>query len=209
MEFALNETAKCIYTTINSESSVCTIKNASADDYASVIRTLIDNGYELKEENVKDFHKFSAYSNSGTGVFVNYFFNINEITICIESRSKYFLYHDEIEKQSVSSQITQVHLKDFGMSYVIRLSDGRFIIIDGGWDYPEDAKRLYEVLQSSSADGKIVIAAWIFTHMDCDHYRCINVFTESYSRDITVQKFMFNFPSKSKNVQIQSEIGVL
>lgn len=198
MEFKLSETAKCIYTTINSESAVCTIKNASAEDYASVTHVLIQNGYELKEENSKAFHKFGAYLKAKTGVFVNYFVNINEITVCTERETNYFSYCDEMERPLLSSQITQVHLKDFGMSYVIRLCDGRFIIIDGGWDYSEDAERLYEALRSGFGSGEIVIAAWIFSHMDCDHYRCINAFTELHRRDVTVQKFMFNFPARSK-----------
>ncbi|MBE6965716.1 MAG: hypothetical protein E7441_06750 [Ruminococcaceae bacterium] len=199
MEFVLNENAICIDTVINSESTVRTIKNATAKDYASVVCALAENGYEPKGETDTAFHKFRAYLKNGTGVFVNYFTGIDEITVCTEEKSNYFSYSDIKGTPKVSSQITQVQLHDFGMSYVIRLSDGRFIIIDGGWDHTGDTVRLYEALLAGSENGKPVIAAWIFTHMDCDHYRCINVFTELYREDVTVQKFMFNFPAKKKN----------
>ena len=199
MEFVLNESVVSVDSRINSTSGVRIIKNANLEDYTSVIHALIKDGYELKEENNKVFHKFGAYTKDGIGVFVNYFVNVSEITVCTEEKSNYFSYYDEVGEKLVSSQITQVHLHDFGMSYAIRLSDGRFIIIDGGWDDVGDAERLYEVLRSGSQNGKIIIAAWIFTHMDPDHYRCINVFTELHVEDVSVQRFMFNFPAKSKD----------
>lgn len=209
MEFVLNENAICIDTVINSESTVRTIKNATAKDYASVVCALAENGYEPKGETDTAFHKFRAYLKNGTGVFVNYFTGIDEITVCTEEKSNYFSYSDIKGTPKVSSQITQVQLHDFGMSYVIRLSDGRFIIIDGGWDDTEDARRLYEVLKAGASGGRIVIAAWIMTHMHCDHYRCFNVFTGLYKDDVTIQRFLYNFSAENKKDFEKEELHIL
>ena len=46
----------------------------------------------------------------------------------------------------VTPEITQIALEDFGMSYVIRLSDGRFIVIDGGRDFEPESDKLFKAL---------------------------------------------------------------
>ena len=61
-----------------------------------------------------------------------------------EDNCAYFDFADTPRTHSVSAQITQIKLEDFGMSYVIRLTDGRFIVIDGG--RPEDMPLLKEII---------------------------------------------------------------
>ena len=58
-----------------------------------------------------------------------------------------------------------------GMTYFLRLRDGKYIVIDGGYDL--DGQEMLDVLASlhPEADpaGTFVIAAWIITHPHCDH----------------------------------------
>lgn len=79
-----------------------------------------------------------------------------------------------------------------GMSYVIILEDGRFIIMDGG--YRQDADRLYRFLcdNNKRADGKIVIAAWYMSHSHGDHHGCFNEFTAKYAGQVTLQYWIAN-----------------
>ena len=79
-----------------------------------------------------------------------------------------------------------------GMSYVITLADGRFIIIDGG--YRQDAPRLYQFLRDHNrrADGKIVIAAWILSHAHGDHYLALCEFAQRYGDRVTLETFICN-----------------
>ena len=56
-------------------------------------------------------------------------------------------------------QITQLEQEDYGMSYVIRLSDGRFIVIDGGNNFEPDIDRLMNCLKAGSNSEKPVIAS--------------------------------------------------
>ncbi len=79
-----------------------------------------------------------------------------------------------------------------GMSYVIILADGRFIIIDGG--YTVDADRLYRFLldNNKKTDGKIVIAAWFMTHSHGDHHGCFQAFTDKYADCVTLQYWITN-----------------
>lgn len=79
-----------------------------------------------------------------------------------------------------------------GMSYVIILEDGRFIIMDGG--YRQDAARLYKFLSDNNkrADGRIVIAAWYMSHSHGDHHGCFNEFTKLYADQVTLQYWIGN-----------------
>lgn len=58
-----------------------------------------------------------------------------------------------------------------GMTYFLRLRDGKFIVIDGGFDL--DGQEMLEVLASLHPEADpaaaFEIAAWIITHPHCDH----------------------------------------
>ena len=83
-----------------------------------------------------------------------------------------------------------------GMGYVIRLADGSFIIVDGGYNTEEHADNLYNVLKEQAGDSEIVIAAWIFTHAHGDHAGAFQKFTNKYAAKVTVERFIYNFPSE-------------
>ena len=86
-----------------------------------------------------------------------------------------------------------------GMGYIIRLEDGSFIIVDGGYNTETHAKNLYDVLvkQNGGEEG-IVIAAWIFTHAHDDHVGAFKAFTQSYADKVTVERFIYNFPTEEE-----------
>lgn len=80
-----------------------------------------------------------------------------------------------------------------GMSYIYRLSDGRFVIYDGGgdgsgsgtWDKLH-AARIYKTLEkynateNGGAGEDITIAAWYITHPHTDHMGGFMAFTKYY-----------------------------
>jgi beta-lactamase superfamily II metal-dependent hydrolase len=53
------------------------------------------------------------------------------------------------------------------MGYIVQLTDGSFILYDGG--YPESADEILAFLQSHSGGKKPVIRAWVMTHFHGDH----------------------------------------
>ncbi len=63
----------------------------------------------------------------------------------------------------------------YGASFLIRLADGRFVVIDGGNTKTTESRRLYQLMLDQSADYRgtsdvVTVAAWILTHPDGDHY---------------------------------------
>ena len=90
------------------------------------------------------------------------------------------------------------------MSYVIRLSDGSFIVYDGGLKLKEYAERLLRTLNRLTPDGKPRIAAWILTHPHPDHTGVLEYFAENpeYRDAVDVELFISNFPS---DIQVAGE----
>ncbi len=86
-----------------------------------------------------------------------------------------------------------------GLCLAFRLSDGRFIIVDGGQWSDADASatevtRLYNWLVEHSPNGQVVIAAWLFTHAHSDHVNIAWKLEQMYG-EVTIEYYMHNFPS--------------
>ncbi len=65
------------------------------------------------------------------------------------------------------TQLNQHKAHFNGMGYVVQLTDGSFILYDGG--YPESADEILAFLQSHSGGKKPVVRAWVMTHLHGDH----------------------------------------
>ncbi len=84
---------------------------------------------------------------------------------------------------------------DCGMSYIIRTSEGRFIIIDGNVGEYDEADHLYSLLSSQCKDGcEPVIAAWFITHPHSDHFGCFVKFHDSYGDRVKIERVLYHFP---------------
>ena len=83
-----------------------------------------------------------------------------------------------------------------GMGYLVRLEDGSFIVIDGGWN-DNDAKILYDLMLEQKPDEveDLVIAAWVITHAHIDHCGVYNWFAKNYRDKVTVKMLIGNDPT--------------
>ena len=113
-----------------------------------------------------------------------------------------------------NTSLTNIRIeKSVGMSYVLQLEDGRFVIIDGGGDSlysgaENDKHILYATLSelhkrttgsAPSESNPIHIAAWLVTHSHADHYGTITKFLNYYasSKTIKMDYLLGNFPEVS------------
>lgn len=100
------------------------------------------------------------------------------------------------EKSYVSKgYILAVHASNTanGMSIVYLLSDGTFIIYDGGTS-TTDAKHLNEQLHTIAAEHgieKVVVSLWVVTHAHDDHFKFIYQWGP-YAANVQVKEFWFN-----------------
>ncbi len=106
------------------------------------------------------------------------------------------IYWDATETPQISNAYFQA-----GMSYVIRLSDGRFIVIDGGLKYDHSYNKLISTLKAQALDpNNITVAAWIISHAHDDHTGVFEKFAADKTAQITVnvESFIYNFPSDAQ-----------
>ena len=178
----------------NTDVRVWTIRSASHlfEKYRALYK---ENGYAEKEYYECNGQQYAALQNGTDGVFLTAYETTRELCIVEEADCPYFSYTDVMGEARFSPQITQVTLRDFGMSYVIRVSDGRLIVIDGGFHYDEDVEQLYRTLKEYFKEEKPVIAAWILTHTHEDHMQCFVGFMQKHAGDVIIEKMMFNFPA--------------
>jgi len=90
-----------------------------------------------------------------------------------------------------------------GMCYVIKLSNGNAIVIDGGFNTKICAENLYNTLEKldiEKSQNKYVIEAWIITHAHNDHTGAYKAFSSIYSSKATVKNIMQSFPSSENLV---------
>lgn len=159
--------------------------------------------YRPYSENRIANNHFSTYENGTYAIHTVCYTGTGETRLMIEPLAKSALapLPTGDTRTAVRSTLTQIGLHaeedtPAGMSYLFRLEDGSFLIIDGGYNRDVDANRLYNVMRSQTEAGKpIVIAAWILTHGHIDHSGCFMRFTELYRDQVTVERFIYNDPA--------------
>lgn len=118
--------------------------------------------------------------------------------------------------KKADSAITTLYLESgaVGMSYAVRLEDGRFILFDGGKTRNdigkyEEQERLWQALvdlheQANgplSTSNPIRVAAWVITHSHGDHFRVCANMLEDYGKNglFQMEYLIGNFPSVSES----------
>ena len=192
-------------------------------DYLTTLATL---GYKRTEDNSINGNRFVTCHGAGGLVHISYLNYNKTLTVILDSLNGSVYKTSEPAYTKVTETALTVMAIDYdttqtynsskgthdasGMSYVITLEDGRYIIIDGGYWYKSssgasrDANNLYNFLKSNNKrkDGKIVIAAWIFTHDHSDHHGAFSTFADyGYGSKVELQYYISNFGDKSRYTQ--------
>ncbi len=97
--------------------------------------------------------------------------------------------------------VTQLRLlygtADCGMGYLIRLADGRFVMIDCGVGEYDEAEHLLELLHTQNVrDTKPTIAAWFITHPHGDHFGTFVRLMENHGDQIRLEAVAYNWPTR-------------
>ncbi len=185
------ENTKAVF--VNKNADIYKVLHTNDEAFNKYCNLFLENGYKLKEQRDNGVYKYSAFLKDNEGIFVNYFGKSNELYIVAEKDCRYFEFTDKPRKNCVAPQITQLTQEDYGMCYVIRLSDGRFIVIDAGNNFEPDIDRLMNCLKEGSPYEKPIIASWIITHEHNDHYLGYIGFDDKYAGQYEVESFILNF----------------
>ncbi len=188
--------------------------------FEKYLEKLVSAGFKEYTRNPINGNLFATLNSDKYTVNIGYYAYENSVRITIQKLCEQVgLESENVYTKITTSQITLLGTKTGasganGLSMLIRLEDGRFIIIDGAHNRDDMASQLLARMKEQSAeyrrDGeKIVVAAWYITHTHADHTGMI---TGKYSRlinDVKVERVLVNFLDdieQNKGAQRYSDI---
>jgi hypothetical protein len=191
---------------------------ASQEIYDEYIGTLQTYGYRLYTSNVLGANPFSTLYNSGYTLNVGYYAYSREIRVIVEPFSDSTLIG--LEEENVFTRVCTQTATIIGLEYdegggtratngmcvLFKLSDGRFVIIDGGFNTASHAELLINTIKSQHAGGSSydvpTVAAWILTHNHNDHTGVINGRAAMfYIAGIKVERVIFNYIDENERTR--------
>lgn len=174
----------------------------NGDTYTTYAAKLVSAGYMLRRTNTIDGNIFSTFTNASNTVTLMDTPTLKEgsVRVIIEPTNELPVLNSPlgtvVTTPVVSMLGTGTPTSQNGMCFIYRLSDGRFLVVDGG--YPYDDRQIYDTLKVLSGAEEVTIAAWFLTHAHNDHVAAFVSFWESeYASNVTLQKVIYNFPGES------------
>ena len=186
--------------------------SANASKISEYVATLESLGYKKTEDNSLNGNRFvTCYGTNGL-IHISYLNHNKTLSVILDSLQGSVYKDTEPTYTKVTDTTLAVMSLNYdsgdtdasGMSYVVTLEDGRYVVFDGGYrnnnSSKKDANILYNYMKSNNKrkDGKIVIAAWIFTHDHSDHHGAFTDFAIDYSSKTELQYYVQNFGDKSR-----------
>ncbi|MBO5203113.1 MAG: MBL fold metallo-hydrolase [Clostridia bacterium] len=182
------------------------VSNSSLSELKAYGQKLEEYGYRLEGEREQSGNVFYTYLNDSYLVYAYYTAHDSSVRI-VGSPIEYYDNLKSLNKETGNGTVslTQLDLgyknlttgkSEFeGMSYAIQLSDGSFIMIDGGWKFngSVEADNLYKWLKEKSGGEDIVISAWIMTHLHHDHMGVFADFVTRYNSKVEIKAVIHNY----------------
>ena len=187
---------------------------AKADVFDSYIEKLRSSGFsEVSDRRVGD-NRFTVFTGNGSAVTAYYTASNKAARVIVEPDGNLFPSESESKPAVTTPLLTMIGRRytngntyldtpaDTGlMCFLLRLSDGRFIVIDGGVSdgVSSYSAALYAKMLEQAPDPKnIEIAAWIFTHSHSDHVGGFVSFAATYASHVKLGCVISNFPSEAE-----------
>ncbi|MBQ3639134.1 MAG: MBL fold metallo-hydrolase [Clostridia bacterium] len=194
-------TLKGIYNEGN-DSNVLYYTNVTAQDYTDYCAKLVASGCEkVKDYSLTD-NRYALFSHETYTAYVSWLPKVNAIRVFVGKPAvRYPTVSEATTAGSETPALWQLEVatkeakSNGGMSYVVKLSDGTFLIFDGGYNNTAEGDRLYQLLRDNTPTGqKPVVAGWFISHLHGDHYGGMQQIANRYSDQVEVKAFYYNFP---------------
>ena len=188
---------------------------ASEQDYKDYAKLLEQSGFWKHYSSQSQASRFSTYTDGYNIVNLSYieYYSpskqnelVTYVNIAIDSMEKSALPILEDNSETVTDiQVTQINSVN---SFLVRLEDGRFLMIDGGLaanSGKNNADLIYnQIVAQNVLGGKPVIAAWLITHPHTDHVDAFYDFTQKYNTMVDLEMVICNLPNSEMDRVEQS-----
>ena len=188
------------------DSQLFLFSDTDMNEFNAYLGVIEKNGFTLYTDNEVTNNKFATYINDDYVITAGYYGYNNEARIILEPRKALPI----LEEENTYEVVTQPKFAMLGLEYdsgegynsqngqcfIWQLSDGSFIVVDGGFNRSIDHRQILKFMQDNAPDPKnITIAAWIITHAHGDHYGAFAGFSAAYSKHVNLELIVVNFLS--------------
>ena len=208
---AIDGCTKITYADCGLSQSLVIVEDASAEKFKEYVKKY-EGEYSLVAEVENAGNLFNTYTKGNDLYNVSYSKGDDCIRVIINKNTKPSQYLTKKESNAVTTPLVNMiglawgdeeYAKDFqlGLSMVFRLSDGTFIVVDGGFNRQQDAYTVLKFIRDNTPTGqKATIAAWFMTHAHPDHHNMFaKQFVNNYSHLVEIKALIFNPPSLGIN----------
>lgn len=189
------------------------LRDTTPAQYRAYLEQIEAGGFTRYTDHQMAANLFATYTDEKFTVTVGYYDYEKAVRILIEPLAPAVgLAEENVYTPITTSQITMLGAAyqtsekyvGNGLSVLIRLTDGRFVIVDGGHNYVGCTRALLGALREQSAeyaksDKEITIAAWIITHAHGDHHGVLNSNYQVF-RNMNVERVLINALSETERL---------
>ena len=165
-------------------------------EYEAYCQKLEGAGYTLYASNTVKNNEYMTYVTEKTMAHLTWQGEISTFRVFVSPKG--YLPATEAPKYTAvkTATVAQIMLTGgWGMSFVIQLEDGSFVVIDGGVNNAADKSTLMTYLKSNKpSEHSKPHVTWILTHPHSDHIELALSFLQAYSNQIQLDMISFNFP---------------
>ena len=182
------------------------VHGTSLDDYRAYLTLLEREGYEKKvdngEEGLSGFVYTSTYMKDKLALTVTYVTKVNITYIAASEKlnlSDHLFYNESYVADNIAGAKTTLYMPElhtYGDSYIIKMKNGHFLLIDGGMEM--DGPYLFDYLETLVPAGeKPVVEGWFISHGHGDHIGPLTMVVKnaSYADRISVEGVYYTEPS--------------
>ncbi len=182
-----------LYPSTADKHTLLSYEDVSIEEYKEIYKGFVDKGFEIYSDSVKGALYTTTFVDGEDFYHVYWSYNTRELRIVEAIGSADCLpAKDAIVSKGITPSITQLQSSYLnGMGYIVQLSDGSFIVVDGGYSDQHDGVYNKLVALNGGKKENIVIRAWLLTHAHNDHYECFVSFAQKYASAVTLELFMY------------------
>lgn len=180
--------------------------NADRDSFLGLEETLCENGCEKYAENAEGDNLFATLFDGECVLNISFTPFEGRVRMVAENTTALppkNLAYDVVAPTLVVQVRPPYFVNDCGMTYVIRLCDGRFAIIDGGAGEYDETVHTMDILRELNArDGVPTVAVWFITHPHGDHFGGFAKMVEDYalSGELVIERLVYNWSVPERTV---------